>query len=139
MADIPGFKTLRLLAQQPVAVTDLLRMAAIGNQRLEKRYVLELGFEDGSVINVPLTRELHDHIKGRMLRQPGVAVEERMAARGALAATGEAKTVTEEILPLDASGKDVYEALRRVADGPAAAGTDHPALPDKKEPSDGST
>ena len=139
MADIPGIKGLRLLAQQPVPVLDLVKMAIAEPRRLPKRFALELQFEDGGIINVPLEQRVYDDIRRKLLSQEGIAIEERVAARGALAAAGATKPVTEEILPLDASGKDVYDALRRVADPPAASDLDHPALPAKKEPSDGRT
>lgn len=132
MADIPGFKAVRLLAQQPVPILDLVRMTAVGPQRLENKYAMELQFEDGSVVNVPLTEKLHNEIRYRMVHQDGVGLEERMAARGGLATPGEAKLVNEELLPLDASGQEVYAALKRVVDEPATR-PDLPALPTKKE------
>jgi hypothetical protein len=52
VADIPGFRNIRLLVQQPVAIGGIVPMhAASTGAALEKRYTLELTFEDDQVAN----------------------------------------------------------------------------------------
>lgn len=115
MADIPGFKDIRLLAQKPIPIAPVA--AGFGRPPPGAMiYTMEVSFEDGSVINVPLTQGLHDKLRERMATQPGVGLEERMAARGAVVLSGEQKKpVREQLLPLDASGQQIVEALQTVS------------------------
>jgi hypothetical protein len=117
MSDIPGFKNIRLMAQQPVAIGEMSLMKAIGfSQQLDKRYTLEVTFETDLVVNVPLDVRLYSLILDELKRQPGVGLEQRMVARSAIASAGAEKAAPrEEGLPLDATGEQVYDALRAVA------------------------
>lgn len=111
MADIPGFKKVRLLKQLPAVVPDFVPHIFFAP---DPKHTLELQFDDDSIINVPISQKLHDEIQARMLAQKGVGIEQRMAARGALAEAGDSGEVAEELIPLDATTQDVRSALQRV-------------------------
>lgn len=73
---IPGLKNLRLLAVQPVA---LLPYGGV-NMEQGKQYFMELTLDSGFIMNVPVTKKIHDEYLLRMKEQ-GTPIEQRVSAR----------------------------------------------------------
>ncbi len=109
MADISGLKGMRLLVQQPVA---------IGPIRFDfgqsKRHVLELTFDDNTVMNISISKGAHDDILERLKLQTGVSIEQHVAAQEHVIGEKPTNPGREKALPLDATQEDAVKALREV-------------------------
>lgn len=118
--NIPGLKTLRLLAQQPVALLPRTGM----NITMPQVHALELTFDDGSVVNVPVPEGLYRVVLARLHAQ-GVGIEQQVSARAQLASPGETAPALEHLLPVDRPlrHEEIEAALRASLHGPSAAST----------------
>jgi hypothetical protein len=94
--DIPGFKSLRLIAQQPVA---LLPRGGLNTDQ-DKHYLIELMLENGVIMNVPITRRIHDSLLQHLTEQ-GTAIQQRMSARPSITPAGVSPAPPEHFLPMD--------------------------------------
>ncbi len=113
MADIPGIASIRLLIQQPVT------MAPLGPKiELEKFYILEIGFPDGAAMNLPIGKSTYEELLKRMSEQPGVVIEQRVAAQGYVAGEKPMPRAPEKALPLNASQQDMLDTLAEVVTQP---------------------
>jgi hypothetical protein len=74
--NIVGLRDLRLLAIQPVALLPFGGMDT-GHRR---QHFIELTFDSGVVMNVPITQKIHDEYLQRM-REQGTSVEQGVSAR----------------------------------------------------------
>jgi hypothetical protein len=108
MAEVHGLRALRLIAGQPVA------LGSFGlDFSTERGYFVELEFNDGSIIAVPVKKLSYDNIIATFSRQK-VAIEQRIVVRDRATVEGEQKKAAgEEPLPLDATPQDVAAALNR--------------------------
>lgn len=105
--DIPGLKNIRLLAQQPAG----LMVRGGMNLDLPKQYFMELELEKGAVINIPISKQVHDDYV-RLMAQQGTAIEQRVSARPGMAKPGETAPPYENYIPVNATTKEAEEALR---------------------------
>lgn len=112
MGEIAGVKGLRLLAQQPVALGPFAPDVSQG-----KKYFIELQFEDGSIQNIGIENAVYNQLLLNLAGQ-GVGTEQRMVARARMASEKIGEVVAEKPLPLDATGKEVLDALNEVVHPP---------------------
>ena len=114
MSDIAGLKSLRAFARQPMPPEEYKELQNHPAFRLPKEFFLELEFEGGQILNVPLSEVHHAMYLRLMAKQAGVAVAQHVAAQGPRSLVERAYEAT---LALDASqdSPEVREALQKAA------------------------
>lgn len=100
---------MRLLVQQPVALGPVKWDFGQG-----KRHVLELMFDDGTAMNITISKGAHDDILAGLGRQAGVSIEQRVAAQERVIGEKPVDPGREKVLPLNATQQDAVNALREV-------------------------
>ena len=108
MADIHGLRALRLIVGKPVA------LAPHGHDFSQaKGFFLEMEFNDGSVIDVGITKRVYDDIITDFAKQC-VGLEQRMEVRDRATVEGRHNNpASAEALALDATPLQVTAALNR--------------------------
>ncbi len=113
MADIPGIESIRLLIQQPVA------MLKNGPKiHYAKSYILEIGFPDGTAMNLPIGKNTYDELLSRMASQPGVSIARHVAAQGHVGGETPVPLAREVPIPNDATEQEMLEALAEAIEPP---------------------
>ena len=112
MSTLAGFKSLRFMEQQLVTVLPSGQTHILPG----RNYILEIEFETGGVVNVPLTEPIYRACMAFLAQQPGLTVEQRMAATEALTPGPVDAPLTGELLHRNLTPEQLASAIARVAE-----------------------